>query len=286
MREEYYRLESAKTRSGFERAADSYDDSAFLQREVGDRLLERLELIRMQPQRILDLGCGTGKITEALLRKYRRADVTGLDLALSMVQKTRAKGSWRRKVSGICADVAQLPLRADSVDMVLSSLMLQWCNDLPAAFSELARAIRPEGLLMFSTLGPDTLKELRASWAQVDGYSHASRFVDMHDVGDALLQAGFRDPVVDMEVITLTYAEVKGLLRDLKGIGANNATAGRNRGLTGKQRMQGFYQAYEQFRLEDGQYPATYEVIYGHAWAPEIAPAAKPERYIPIRPLS
>ncbi len=280
-----YQLEAAKTRSGFDRAADSYDDSAFLQCEVGERLLERLELIRMQPQHVLDLGCGTGKITEALLKKYHKAQITGLDLALSMVQKTRSKGSWRRKVAGVCPNAAQLPLRDDSIDMVLSNLMLQWCNDLPGAFSELARAIRPEGLLMFSTLGPDTLKELRASWEQVDGYSHTSRFVDMHDVGDALLQAGFRDPVVDMEVITLTYREVRGLLCDLKGIGANNATAGRNRGLTGKQRMQRFFQAYEQFRQPDGQYPATYEVIYGHAWAPEIRHASKPEHYIPIKPV-
>ena len=281
-----YQLELGKTRSGFARAADSYDDSAFLQREVGERLLERLELMRLQPDRVLDLGCGTGKISEAMLTRYRKAQVIGLDLALPMVQKTRQCGSWLRKPAGICADVARLPLQADSIDMAISNLMLQWCNDLPAVFGELARVVRPEGLLMFSTLGPDTLKELRASWGAVDGYSHTSRFVDMHDVGDALLQAGFRDPVVDMEVITLTYAEVKGLLRDLKGIGANNATAGRNRGLTGKQRMQDFYQAYEQFLLPDGKYPATYEVVYGHAWAPEIAPSAKPERYIPIQSIS
>lgn len=281
-----FQLDTAKTRLGFERAVKSYDDAAFLQREVGQRLLERLELIRMQPQQVVDLGCGTGKITQALLKKYRKAHITGLDLALGMVQKTRSQGSWLRPVSGVCADVAQLPLRTSSVDMLLSNLMLQWCNDLPAVCAELARTLRPEGLLLFSTLGPDTLKELRASWGQVDGYSHTSRFIDMHDVGDALLQAGFRDPVVDMEVITLTYREVKDLLRDLKGIGANNATAGRNRGLTGKQRLRAFYQAYEHFQQADGQYPATYEVIYGHAWAPAIAPAARPERYIPIQPLA
>ena len=274
-----YALEQAKTRSGFDRAAQSYDAAAVLQREVGERLLERLDLVRMQPERVVDLGCGTGKITEQLLKRYKKAQVTGLDLALSMVQMTRTKGGWLRRPGGICADVAQLPLKPDSVDMMISNLMLQWCNDLPAVFSELAQALRPEGLLMFSTFGPDTLKELRSSWGQVDGYTHTSRFVDMHDVGDALLQAGFRDPVVDMEVITLTYADVSGLLRDLKSIGANNATAGRNRGLTGKQRMQSFYQAYEQFRRADGKYPATYEVIYGHAWAPDITPSAVPEGY-------
>lgn len=278
-----YQLEQAKTRSGFERAAHSYDAAAVLQREVGERLLERLDLIKMTPQRVIDLGCGTGKITEQLLKRYKKAHITGLDLALSMVEVTRQQGGLLRKPAGICADVAQLPLQANSIDMMTSNLMLQWCNDLPAVFSELGQALRPEGLLMFSTFGPDTLKELRSSWGQVDGYTHTSKFVDMHDVGDALLQAGFRDPVMDMEVITLTYDEVKGLLRDLKSIGANNATAGRNRGLTGKQRMQSFYQAYEQFRQEDGKYPATYEVVYGHAWAPEVMPSATPERYIPIR---
>ena len=280
-----YQLEQAKTRSGFERAAQSYDAAAVLQREVGDRLLERLDLVRMTPQRVVDLGCGTGKITEQLLKRYKKAQIIGLDLALSMVEMTRKQGGFLRKPAGVCADVAQLPLKPDSVDMMVSNLMLQWCNDLPAVFTGLAQALRPEGLLMFSTFGPDTLQELRGSWGQVDGYTHTSQFVDMHDVGDALLQAGFRDPVVDMEVITLTYDEVKGLLRDLKSIGANNATVGRNRGLTGKDRMRSFYQAYEQFRLEDGKYPATYEVIYGHAWAPTIAPSATPERFIPIRSI-
>lgn len=282
---ERYRLETGKTRKGFDRAAHSYDDAAILQREIGDRLLERLDLVKLQPQRVVDLGCGTGKISEALLQRYRKAEVIGLDLAYSMVQMTRSRGGWWRKPSGICADVLQLPLRKDSVDMVVSNLMLQWCNDLPAAFGQLCQAIRPEGLFLFSTFGPDTLKELRHSWGQVDGYTHGSRFVDMHDVGDALLQAGFRDPVVDMEIITLTYAEVRGLLLDLKAIGANNATVGRNRGLTGKQKMQAFYRAYEAFRQDDGKYPATYEVIYGHAWAPVLKPEPKPAYYIPIRPV-
>ena len=280
-----YLLERSKTRQGFERAAHTYDSAAFIQREIGSRLLERLDLVRMQPERVLDLGCGTGAISEALLKRYKKAQVIGIDLAENMVQQTCQRGNWLRRPLGVCADARQLPLQDNCADMLLSNLMLQWCNDLPAVFREFGRVLRPEGLLMFSTFGPDTLRELRASWGQVDGYSHASRFVDMHDVGDALLAAGFRDPVVDMEIITLTYAEVRGLLLDLKTIGANNATAGRNRGLTGKARMQAFYQAYEQFRQDDGLYPATYEVVYGHAWAPGLQPAEMPERYIPIKPL-
>lgn len=276
-------LERKKTRSGFEKAVDSYDEAAVLQREIGSRLLERLDWIRLEAEQIVDLGCGTGFVAEALLKRFGKAQVIGLDLAPGMVQKTRQRGSWRRRPKGVCADVSALPLAMDSIDLAISNLMLQWCNDLPQVFGELAQAIRPGGLLLFSTFGPDTLKELRASWSQVDGYTHSSQFTDMHDVGDALLQAGFRDPVVDMEMITLTYDEVRDLLHDLKAIGANNATAGRNRGLTGKQQLQAFYQAYEQFRLGNGKYPATYEVLYGHAWVPEILPSQQPERYIPIR---
>ena len=280
-----YLLDRHKTRLGFERAAHTYDANAVLQREIGHRLTERLDLLKMPPETGLELGCGTGAISEHLLKRYKKARVIGLDLALNMVRKTRERGGWFRKPHGICADVARLPLRAQSVDMVVSNLMLQWCNDLPAVFGELVNVLKPDGVLLFATFGPDTLKELRASWGKVDGFTHASRFADMHDVGDALLQAGFRDPVMDQETITLTYSEVRGLLRDLKGIGANNATQGRNQGLTGKARLQAFLQAYECFRWENGLYPATYEVVYGHAWAPRLLPSPLPEKFIPIRKL-
>jgi malonyl-CoA O-methyltransferase len=276
-------LDKRKIRLGFERAANTYDAHAVLQREIGGRLTERLDVLRMQPQTVLDLGCGTGEISANLLKRYPKARVIGVDLAVNMVQKTRKRGGWWRKPQGVCADVAHLPFQPQCVDMLVSNLMLQWCNDLPAVFREFAQVLKPGGVLLFSTFGPDTLKELRASWSKVDGYTHTSQFVDMHDVGDALVQAGFRDPVVDMETITLTYNDVRGLLHDLKGIGANNATEGRNHGLTGKARLQAFLQAYENFRHADGHYPATYEVVYGHAWAPQLLPSPLPEKFIPIR---
>lgn len=277
-----YYLDPFKTRSGFNRAAQTYDQAAFIQREIGDRLGERLDYVRLQPERVVDLGCGTGAISKQILSRYPQAEVISLDLALGMVEETKHQTANVR-LNGICADVQQLPFQDDCVDLLISNLMLQWCNDLVAVFQECVRVLRPEGLFTFTTFGPDTLYELRNSWGQVDGYTHASRFVDMHDVGDTLLQAGFRDPVMDRDVITVTYPVVKGLLQDLKAIGANNATLGRNRGLTGKQRLQAFYQAYEHYRLADETYPATYEVIFGHAWAPPIKPSAKPERFIPIQ---
>lgn len=276
-------LDPFKTRAGFERAAHSYDEAAVLQREIGQRLVERLDYVRLRPERILDLGCGTGAISQQLLSRYPQAEVRGVDLALAMVEIAQYQLRDNPQFQGVCADVQQLPFQDDAAELLISNLMLQWCNDLVSVFQECARVIRPEGLLTFTTFGPDTLYELRQSWGQVDGYTHTSQFVDMHDVGDALLAAGFRDPVMDREVITVTYPAVRGLLQDLKAIGANNATLGRNRGLTGKQRLQACYQAYEAYRLEDGAYPATYEVIYGHAWAPPIKPSAKPARFIPIR---
>lgn len=275
-------LDPFKTRSSFDRAAKTYDQAAFIQREIGNRLMERLDYVRLQPERVVDLGCGTGAISKQLLSRYPQAEVVSLDLALGMVEETKRKANNFR-LNGICADVQQMPLQEDCADLLISNLMLQWCNDLGAIFQECVRVLRPEGLFTFTTFGPDTLYELRNSWGQVDGYTHASRFVDMHDVGDALLAVGFRDPVMDREVITVTYPAVRNLLQDLKTIGANNATLGRNRGLTGKQRLQGFYQAYEHYRLADETYPVTYEVIFGHAWAPRIRPSAKPERFIPIQ---
>lgn len=275
-------LDPFKTRSGFDRAAKTYDQAAFIQREIGARLVERLDYVRLEPQRVLDLGCGTGAISKHLLTRYPQATVIGLDLALSMVEETKRQAN-STQLMGICADVERLPFQDNCAELLISNLMLQWCNQLVPVFQECVRVLQPEGLFTFTTFGPDTLYELRNSWGQVDGYTHASQFVDMHDVGDALLAAGFRDPVMDRDVITVTYPVVKGLLQDLKAIGANNATLGRNRGLTGKQRLQSFYQAYENYRLEDGLYPATYEVIYGHAWAPPIKPSAKPERFIPIQ---
>lgn len=277
-----YYLDPFKTRSGFDRAAQTYDQAAFIQREIGDRLVERLDYVRLQPERVADLGCGTGAISKHLLSRYPQTEVISLDLALGMVEEAKHQTANVR-LNGVCADVQQLPFQDECVDLLISNLMLQWCNNLVSVFQECVRVLRPEGLFTFTTFGPDTLYELRQSWGQVDGYTHASRFVDMHDVGDALLQAGFRDPVMDRDVITVTYPVVKGLLHDLKAIGANNATLGRNRGLTGKQRLQAFYQAYEHYRLADDTYPATYEVIFGHAWAPPIKPSAKPERFIPIQ---
>ncbi len=262
-----YRIDKQLARRSFDRAADTYDSVAELQYEIGDRMVERLDYIRQQPRRILDLGAGTGFFTAVLLKRYRKADIVALDIAERMLQRVQGRAGWFRKPQCVCADAETLPFADDSFDFIFSNLMLQWCTDLESTLRELRRVLAPGGLLMFTTFGPDTLMELRASWEAVDGYTHVNSFVDLHDVGDTLLATQWAEPVMDSERITVTYRELRTLMRELKHIGAHNVTAGRARGLTGKQQMQQLAKAYEGFR-EDGVLPASYEVVYGHAWSP------------------
>lgn len=269
-----FEIDKREVRRAFSRAAADYDAAAVLQREVCKRMLERLEYIKLQPACILDAGSGTGWGTRQLAEKYPAAQIASLDIAIGMLQAARGRSGWWRKLFGgaqqmqVCGDIEALPLAVNSVEMVWSNLALQWCNDLPAAFVGLHRALRTDGLLMFSTFGPDTLKELRLAFGGVDGHNHLNRFADMHDIGDMLVHAGFAEPVMDMECLTLTYDDVRGLLHDLKRIGAHNATAGRGQGLMGKNAWARLVENYERLR-RDGKLPATYEVVYGHAWKPQ-----------------
>ena len=269
-----FEIDKKQVRRAFSRAAPGYDETAVLQREVCSRMLERLEYIKLQPLRILDTGSGTGWGTRQLMAKYPTAQMIALDIAMGMLRTARGQSSWWQKIfsseksAAICADVEALPIASNSLELVWSNLTVQWCNDLPATIVDLHRVLKVEGLLMFSTFGPDTLKELRQAFHGVDAHNHINRFADMHDIGDMLSHGGFAEPVMDMEYLTLTYQDVRGLLHDLKAIGANNATAGRGQGLMGKHAWKLLVDNYEKLR-RDGKLPATYEVIYGHAWKPE-----------------
>lgn len=266
-------------RAAFEKAAATYDDSAFLQREVARRLDERLDVMRLTPARILDAGCGTGFGFPLLNARYPKAGLVGLDLAHAMLAQARKRlprpGLIGRLFAGdaaplACGDLASLPFAPDSFDLAWSSLALQWVDEPESTFAELRRVLRPGGVLLFATLGPDTLKELRAAFAGLDDHGHVNRFVDMHDLGDALIHAGFANPVMEMEHITLTYDDLRPLLRDLKGIGAHTVTEGRREGLMSRAEWRRLNENYERFR-RDGRLPATYEVVYGHAWVGDKA---------------
>ena len=273
-------LDFAEVRRAFDHAAASYDAHAVLQREVCDRLLERLDFMTLQPERVLDVGTGTGYGLAHLRTRYAQADLYALDIAPAMLLAARARlpqPGWVQRALGsmrprsgpqhhvICADMERLPLAASSVNLIWSSLALQWAHDLEATLKGFQQVLAPGGLLIFATFGPDTLKELRTAFAAIDDAPHVNRFIDLHDIGDMLVNAGFSSPVMEMEMLTLTYADLKTLMRDLKGIGAHNAAAARRRGLLGKSAWARLEQAYETQRLE-GRLPATFEVIYGHAW--------------------
>ena len=275
---EAFRLNRPGVRAAFDRASASYEAAAVLQARVADELLNRLELFKFTPGVVLDLGAGTGRMTMELKRRYRRALVVALDLAPGMLREARKHQQLFRRFERVCGDAMRLPLADASVDVVLSSLMLQWCEPPDAAFAEIRRVLKPDGLVAFSTLGPDTLRELRTAWSEADGVSkvpnnHVNHFTDMHDVGDALVRAGLSEPVLDVDRLQLTYPDALALMRDLKAIGAHNVTAGRPRGLMGRARLRRMQEAYEAFR-RDGRLPATYEVVYGVAWGAAGRPAS------------
>lgn len=262
-------LEQAAVVRAFSRAAGQYGRRARVQAEIADRLLERLDGLKFSPQRIVDLGCGPGREARILKQRFPKARVLAMDLALPMLTAAGAEQGWlRRRFERVAGDANALPLADSSVDFVYSSLMLQWCPDLPRVLTGLRRVLRPGGLLLVSTFGPDTLKELRAAWARVDDRVHTHSFTDVQQLGDALVRAGFDEPVLDTDWVTSSYPRALDLMRELKSIGATNAEADRRRGLTGKRRMRAMLAAYEDFRTGDGRYPATWEAVYASAWAP------------------
>jgi malonyl-CoA O-methyltransferase len=272
---EGFTLDTQWVRRSFDRAAGGYDSAAVLQAEVRKGLLERLELMAITPRVVLDAGAGTGHASRALKNRYPKALVIALDFSLQMLRIAARRQSWLRRFSRICGDARKLPLADASVDLIVSNLMLHWC-DPDDVLAEFRRVLAPQGLLCFSTFGPDTLRELRGAWVQVDASSHVQAFLDMHDVGDALVRAGLTSPVLDVERFTLSYSDFRWVAADLRATGARNATVSRHKGLFSPRKFAAMQAAYEQFR-QDGRLPATYEVVFAHAWAPAARTPRRPD---------
>jgi malonyl-CoA O-methyltransferase len=293
-------LDPRAVRRHFARAATTYDAAAVLQKEIGTRLAERLDAVKLAPLALLDAGCGTGDAQAQLAARFPSARYVGLDVALPMLSAARAKAGLRRSALArifatfaggrsaneprfICGDIAALPFASATFELVWSNLALQWVGDLHAALAEMNRVLALDGLATFTTFGPDTLKELRSAFSEIDGNEHVSRFIDMHDVGDMLVAAGFADPVMEMEIMTLTYADAGAMLRDLKAIGATNAAVARPRALMGRRRWERALAALDAMR-RDGRIAATFEVIYGHAWKVPPQRTREGEAIIRFRP--
>ena len=255
-------LNANKIRSDFSKAAATYNNAAVVQAEVCERTLERLQMLKLNPTSILDIGSGTGKSVRALKTLFSNANVVASDFAFSMLKQSKC-------LPAVCCDAQTLPINNASIDLIFSTSTFQWCEDLNRLFEECMRVLKKDGVLVFSTFGPDTLKELRQSWAKVDHQLHVHQFIDMHHIGDQLLANQFHDPVVDRENIVIEYQKLKQLLMDLKATGSRSKFSRNDenvaRGLLGKNKYRRLEQLYNAFRLENDSLPATYEVIYGYA---------------------
>lgn len=247
----------------FSRAAGGYAEAAVTAREARDELLARLDVVALQPKVVLDAGCGDGAALGSLRARYPEAALWAVDIAPAMVERAAAACAEAQVVAG---DVHALSLPEESVDLIFCNQVLPWCVDSEQVLREFRRILRPGGLLHFSTLGPDSLIELRRAFAQVDDLIHVHYFFDMHDVGDAMSRAGFAEPVMDVDRLTLTYADVLTMMRDLKAAGSSNLTRGRRRSLAGRGYLAALTKAIESARVAD-RLPLTYEIVYGQAWA-------------------
>lgn len=256
---------AADVARAFNQAATNYDHFAVIQREIGNRLMQRLDCLNEAPNRILDVGSGTGVFTQALQQRFPDSQVIGLDFAFNMTKIAQQKHGL---ASYLCADARSLPFKPQCVDLIFSNLTFQWCYPLSQIFQNLAHTLQPAGEIFFATLGPQTLIELRESFHGIDGSSHVSPFYDLITIGNALQAAGFMEPVVDRETITFTYTDVMSLFKDLKGTGSQNKNADRKKGCMSSQQLQRAIAQYEAFKRPDGSYPASYEVIFGHARKP------------------
>lgn len=270
-------------RKSFNKYANAYDGAAKVQCEIGRRLLERLDFLNTSPKYILDLGCGPGNFSKELVLKYPKAHIIGLDMAQAMLQLAQKKQSWRRRWSVLAADMQHMPFPTGLFDLVFANQVIHWSDSLPHLFREINRVMNVNACFMFTTLGPDTFKEINLAWSGVNSYAHTNLFRDMHDIGDLLMTERFLDPVMDMEQLAIHYETLPQLVNSLKSQGVKNINPQRNSGLTGRKTWQQFEKNYHLMRTDNEKYPLSYEVVYGHAWKGEQRKTEKGlETIIPI----
>lgn len=262
-------------RRSFDRASARFADARVVHDEARDRLLERLQFVRLDPDLVVDLGCGTGEGAEALANAYPRSRVLAIDSSRGMLARVPRTGAAGERIVPVAGDAEQAPLCENTAGLVLANMLLPWCRP-DALFAQAARVLAEPGLLLFSTVGPDTLLEVRRAWAAVDAGVHVHGFVEMHDLGDLAVRAGLQEPVLDVARIELTYTDVRTLVADLRASGAVNVAAGRRRGLT----THGLWQRFEQALTaqRDGErFAVTVELILGQAWGRAAAPQRQRE---------
>ena len=272
-------------RRRFERAASRFDSADFVHAATREGLLTRLEPVLIEAKTVVDLGAATGSTGRALEKRFKKANVISVDIAHGMLREARKKKSWLSKASYAQADAVALPFRNECVDLVFANLLLPWLDDPTPVFTEVARVLRKGGVFAFTTLGPDSLREIARAWSQVDAEAHVNRFADMHDLGDGLVNAGLRDPVVDVDRLSVSYTSCDSLLADLTNSGARNALTARNPGLTGKGPFDAMITALTD--ADRGNITLNLELIYGHCWG--SGPKMDPSNYridatqIPLR---
>ena len=267
---------SKHIRRRFERAADSFDSADFVHAATRDGLLLRIEPLIVEASTVIDLGAATGAATRDLSKRFRPARVISVDIAHNMLQKARAKKAWLSKSSFAQATAKALPFPNESIDVVFSNMMLPWVDDLLPVFTEVARVLQKGGVFAFATLGPDSLQEVNRAWRLVDGGAHVNRFPDMHNLGDALVSAGLRDPVLDVDRLSVSYTSCGKLFRDLTAAGGRNALQQRASTLTGKHRFAAMVTALENAAI-DGNIELDLELVYGHCWG--AGPKMDPSNY-------
>jgi malonyl-CoA O-methyltransferase len=249
----------------FDRVARQFDQADFVYRHAALGLFDRLSPMQIDATRVLDLGSATGRDHRMLAKRFRTALVIGLDSSLEMLRLARRRRRWFSRSAVVQADAENLPFADGSLDLVYANLLLPWIDDLPACFAEIARVLRKNGLFVFSTLGPDSFQELRLAWGDTLAATRVRRFPDMHDVGDRLVRSGLRDPVLDVDVLTLQYRDADRLFADLRRSGAGNTLQLRERALAGKTRFRSFRERLASSAMQQ-QLTVTLELVYGHAW--------------------